>query len=152
MSSFFIWPAGWIRRRGSKDYKNLRRRNTWIFMVRRSTYWTRSYTRWIWKCLFNQWICKRSSHSDRRISNCCVYNRKLQVNDKFHIRDGIIRLLLDYSFVPSILVELKVSFFFNFLAMVCSKSQLFRLKSVTAFARQMIIRFGWLWLVRSSVF
>ena len=66
---------------GSKDYMNLRGRNTCIFMVRRRTYWTQPYKRWIWKYLFNQWICERPRNSCRKFSNCCLYNRKLQVHD-----------------------------------------------------------------------
>ena len=135
----------WFARRGCKIYKKFRRRSTWIFMVRRWTYWTRYYTRWIRKYLFNQRICKRPSHSDRKISNRCLYNRKLQANGETHFRDETIGLILRQSFyqIPSGL---------DFLTIVCSNSRLFRWKGVTAFARRMMFRFGWLWLVRSSVF
>ena len=131
-------------KRGCKIYKKFRRRSTWIFMVRRWTYWTRYYTRWIRKYLFNQRICQRPSHSNRKISNRCLYNRKLQANGETHFRNEIIRLKIGLSLVFFWWIQSGL----DFISWPCSKSRLFRWKGVTAFARRMMFRFGWLWLVR----
>ena len=97
-------------------------------MVRRWTYWTRSYTRWIWKHLFNWWICKRPNYSSnwRKFSKWCLYNRKLQTDDKTHLsiistirmslflQDGWSFDLVDYDWSTYQSFNIYLSYFFNF--------------------------------------